>query len=459
MLPLSVVTIGDVKYTNGMDDTLVANIYSIDEMTLRGHIFDSGIHAVYAEIKQMYLEDFLACISPKSMVIPTLPPPHNVKAVSHIVTYVFVKEIQQRQQRVWDAEEALIQNAKEGVKSMQHVRSALESHLIYSYLFTIMKNRYEPLKQFNTRLGMTVTYLKNIESAKVVDILRKRDSMYDDSGETEAKLRQRVRQFHRRIAPLLSKDVFLVESIRQLRTKILKDASNNENTFANIFALRVLIRDINIYIQIQTESIEMDINSELKKSVLHQDVNKFCKAMKDYDAQQARGRKDVPVMFTANALIDPELISEIKTSSARKFNTNIGRYFLLALHEYYTTTGRGSTMIMQIYNEISTKTSVVHLLRKDLQTKKTDLKAYIEEVTTPRSPIPPGLRGGYLENKKYYLFVYNTETLQKLRKRIFQNGKQMRVRHNNQLLLVSKYKMMLAKRHNGRVQFEIRRRK
>jgi hypothetical protein len=58
-------------------------------------------------------------------------------------------------------------------------------------------------------------------------------------------------------------------------------------------------------------------------------------------------------------------------------------------------------------------------------------------------------------NRNYFLRVTNTITMRTIHKPIFKVNNQSKVRHNRELILVSKYKLIIGKRHNRQVKFEI----
>jgi hypothetical protein len=336
------------------------------------------------------------------------------------------------------------------------MKSVLSYHYIYNHLFKRIKNKYKPLEEYVRLLKGTYGKLEYYTTFDIYAGFVQDNLIIDLEGNTN-----NMTEFEKHIKPLLSSE--LVESIGSKLRSLFATYDETDTIYnRKIFELRKLIRDVERHVEIQSALFEDVIVAHLIESVKnYPGMDAYIAALSDTQKKSTAECVDLPLPEEGMTLFDRNaIITAIQSEDNATFSSKIKTHFKCALYDYHTTSTR-STIIPVLYLnavEISQhqgiRSHMITSLEYDLESANANLKAIIEDINLTSTS------GGALENKaskasKYVLVITNTATMQTLNKPIFKIGRQSKVRHNRELVLVSKYKLLLGKRHKRQVRFEI----
>ncbi len=471
---------GKVVFSHGITST---DINNLDRIKL--YISESEAHPInqyYHELSAHFIVDFLRCNPQKirDYLVPytNLSEEFSEEYTGDIEHANIILELQKAQRDIWVAENSLLQHQPQFAENLQAIINKITQYHIFNALFTRVRNLYNPALEFTRRFGIAITYT-DLRNDKVdqsydlppIDIFNTRDydqsfidSDYDgsdDDGDFERPNRwneftQNIElnetHFNKNIAPLLGDD--LSTELRNERHKMIDD---NGDTFYDMTTLNLLLHKLNMHTMIQQKRMREITYYYLIDCIVRNTNFKEPFRTGVYQPEKAETMLRV---IKATEFKPDELINDIRELSCHDFIANLPKLFKHALYCYLFSTSDVS-IIRELYKykdctlsknrkldaniaELARAESVMQVLLDTLSDKLL--------AATPR----PSDGGGIIKSKtKRYLMVTNTNTMRTIRKPIFKVNNQSKVRHNNALVLVSKYKLILGKRHNRQISFQI----
>jgi hypothetical protein len=435
----------DTEFVNKLFDNLHHNTSIITfERTLDlDIIFDSA----YSELKTRYITDFLKHSTNSrtlEVVLPKLSTAQPDFKITRETSSEKIRDIHDAQVGAWNAENALLEYSRSTESDLHQIKRVLSYYHIYISLFKRIKTKYTPLIEYVRKLELI---LDNLDCDSIVDIYGGTIHYDEDVVKTASKI-----EFDENIRPLL--DYGLINSVANVTG--LFDQPCNVDTDTDIyersiFELRMLIRNITRYVEIQSALLDDLIDGYLLSSIKeYPGITGYMQSV--YRKTKGRAKRVQFPLVLPNGVTRfdrNEIIIAIQSNDSATFNLNIALYFQCALYDYHMTSSR-STIIPALYGNAdeTSRSLAIASLQHDLEIANGSLY----EILAPTEK-----SGGALQNKasKYVLVVTNTATMRTLNKPIFKIDRQSKVRHNRELVLVSKYKLLLVKRHKRQVKFEI----
>jgi hypothetical protein len=459
----------------GLADERVLSILSnIETFTDTSKLFGLTFNSVckeYSELHAMYLVDYYKC----TRVTTTVLPPRHSPAQTNVVTEIktpelpkYIKDLHAKHQAVWDAEHALLDKTG-ALKSIQSIKLVLSNQEMYRPLFARLRKLYAPLYKTARILDSVYQFIKYHPFRKTkLDIMASVPYKYDTEYEyeyhheyedededdtfsggsddedangisgkttkidTHENENENEYDFDTHIRPLLPDSI--VKSIALMRTRVFNrpNTNNDGDTEQMTFDLRMLMYEIKSYASIQVANTEAFIEESLISSAM-KTVHPRARAALDQGTEES---------YAYPPLVRSTAVRIMRESNADEFIANLQQCFMVA----FFCIPKEIAERLRTYGSNYVENYTAKLAA--LQNAKSDLANHMSTFSS----------GGGIHSiaSKYALYVTNTETMRTVQKPIFKIGNQSKVRHNGELVLVSKYKLILVKIHNRRVTFAIR---
>jgi hypothetical protein len=468
----STVTIDGTEYPNGFT---FEEIEAFADINI--NICVSVAHHTnpdYSLLTAHYISDFFRCMPEK--LRDYIVPASNFryiynKAELTLPNQDIIVDLQNKQHDIWALEDELLQHQTPYIGELQTVVDTLSRNAIYIALFERIRNLYKPLLGFVGMVETAITYIGEKKERlsgdgsgiPPVDIFGTKEyqiESFDDSGDEEVAYINAWDQvqddkvpnemlFNRNIAPLLSEE--LLKNIKELRENILSTPMEN----IILPTLHALVHSLNVYITSrQTLMKERTYHHLIDCIVNNKKFNNVFTVEGKYQPDKASAFLK---RIKATNFKPFELIKTLRMLSFETFTTTLPNWFKRALYCYIFSTN--NVMILKdinrykdykIPNSIDLETKI-----RNLAVAEESMQKLIDSIHPQPSSHTEG--GGGKRTTQQYLMVThsNTNTLRTIHKPIFKVNNQSKVRHNGELVLVSKYKLILGKRHNRQVEFAI----
>jgi hypothetical protein len=453
-----------ILYTNGFTDEEITSFNGMVFLDLY-HSQDSlrpDASPVYNELASLYISSYFNCHPDKlsTFLIPYYKPLPNID--SHTITSdtsTIVMDLYKNQKAIWDAKHDLKQYEKYKEVQLRDTRTWLSSSPVYWNLFKRIRSIYNPLADFVTSLYGIVEFIRwqNVDDVIKIcpDILGVHVAHVDDEEHDDEMIQnQRINnenKFYMEIAPLLTWTIF--DRILRIRGDIFGSSSENIKEIP----IYSLIHDIENYILWKTN--KMNIDEHLINSVSNDET-----IMKLLNKQRTPDITQLVTILKERTMQPKTLIDAINMVSNEAFIRDLPTYFTRALYCFIVTT-MNITVIFIIHN-------IIKKLKREGEVPMTALDTKIKALENAEKAMrilianikytQPQPQGGAIKkpNITYgFLLVTNTKTMRTIRKPILKVNNQSNVRHNGELILVSKYKLIMGKHHNRQVTFRIERKK
>lgn len=437
---------GVIKRTHGLSDD---EIDAFDGLMVEGMHPEMSLNPdnspLYSDLASLYISDYFKCNPQK---LSTYLMPYTRKVVNFPLQSnpppSIIFDLHAHQKAIWDAKNDLTQYQRYSSTPFKTIRLELSVLPVYKSLFTRILSLNTPLVEFVASLYTTIEYIQwqqvNAPKGTPPDILSTDHARVTGIANVDQISRNNAKiMFDKDIAQLLTCSI--VRRIYELRETIFSLAPKNIKE-VNIYTL---IHDIENHILIKQS--KMSIDQHLIDSVSNVDAT----LMELFSRHAPHKTQDRISAMNENTM-ETTLIDEIKTVSVDAFIRDLSMYFMQALYCHIVKTN-DVTVVKKTMKIIATKQYVAATLNtkiKALEEAKDAMDHLISNAiyhTTAKS-------GGGI-NRNYFLRVTNTITMRTIHKPIFKVNNQSKVRHNRELILVSKYKLIIGKRHNRQVKFEI----